>query len=240
MAITAASGAIDTAWAEFNIVSIQAGTLATLSACIDEVGSKLKRGTLSSTSTPSDADVARWIVRAKEELAEIKHFTFSQRFMTATLTAGTYRYSLPADYNGGYVSIRDITNDRRIPLVSNHVFDKQFPDMSEVTNGEILVGTIKGLELQFGPAPNGSDVIEIEYSRSGDDATPTDLSWLPEIERFRICDFATGEAFASIHQWQESDKYFQRWLYGLGKAKKADGKRKWSGQGYRARSTFQA
>ena len=240
MAITAALSALDTTWTEFSIVSITAGTLDTLSSCIDEVGSKLQRGTLSATTSPKDSDVARWITRAKEELAESKHFSFKRRYMNTTLTAGTHRYSLPPDYDGGYVTIKDITNDRDIPFVSNHVFDTQFPDMSGVTNGDILVATIRNLELQVGPAPNGSDVIEIEYDRSGDDATGTDLSWLPEIERFRICDYATGEAFYSIHQWQEGDKYFARWNYGLRKAQRADGKRQMSAGHYRARSVFQA
>jgi hypothetical protein len=44
--------------------------------------------------------------------------------MTATLTAGTFRYALPNDYAGGKATLRDLTNDGRVsPLVDNEIFD---------------------------------------------------------------------------------------------------------------------
>lgn len=239
MSLTVASSALSTSWAEFSITSITAGTLNTLSDCIDEVEVKLQRGSLSATTVPSLGNVADWLIRAKQELAETRQFTWRRRYVTATLTAGTYRYGLPPDYGGGYISIRDMTNDKRIMIVNNHIFDLHYPDMAEVQNGQILVATIRNNEIQFAPAPDGSDVIELDYERTGDDITASDFSWLPEIERFRCCDFATGEAFAALHQWEAADRYFARWNYGLGKASRADGKKRWSQSGFKVRSVFQ-
>ena len=240
MGLTVASAALDTSWAEFGVVAYTAGTLADEDACVTEVESKIKRGTLSATTTPSTTEVKRWLQRAKQELAEIRQFTWRKRYVTCTLTAGTYRYSLPPDFSGGPLNIRDKANDRKIKVVSSHVFDTLFPDPSEETSGDILVACIKNLELWVMPAPNSNDVIELEYERSGDDITATDFSWLPEIERFRCCDFATSQAFASLKEWNGANFYKKEWERGLVKANRGDGKRKWSTTGYQARSVFQA
>lgn len=240
MSLTVASAALDTAWTEFGAVGFTCSTLATVSVCITEVEGKLKRGTLSTTTTPSTNQVLTWLVRAKEELAEVRQFTWRRRYATATLTAGTFRYSLPPDYGGGYIGLRDMTNDRSINVTSPHQFNVLYPDVSEVSNGQILIATIKNLELWVSPPPDGADVLEIEYERTGDDVTATDFSWLPEIERFRCCDFATGEAFSSLHDYDKAQFFYARWEKGLGKAVRADGKRRWSQTGYRARSVFQA
>ena len=170
----------------------------------------------------------------------MRQFTWRRRYVTTTLTAGTYRYSLPPDFAGGRINIRDKTNDRKIKTVDEHVYDTLFPDPAEATSGTILVACIKNLELWFAPAPNGTDVIELEYERSGDDITNTDFSWLPEIERFRCCDFALAESFASLHLWDKANYYYQLWERGVGKAVRSDGKRRWSTSGFRVRSVFQA
>jgi len=240
MSLTVASAALDTAWAEFGAVAYTAGTLADEDACVTEVESKLRRGTLGATSTPTDTEVKNWLQMAKQELAEIRQFTWKRRYVTTTLTAGVYRYSLPPDFDGGHINIRDKTNNRKIKVVSSHVFDTLWPDPEEDAGSSgILCACIKNLELWLMPTP-GADVIELEYERSGDDITPTDFSWLPEIERFRCCYFTLAESFASLHQWDAMRHYRGLWEKGLAKAIKSDGKRKWSTSGYQARSVFQA
>lgn len=240
MALVVASTTLDTSWAEISTVGFTCSTLATVSSCISEVQGKLKRGTLSTTTTPSTTQVLGWLVRAKEELAEVRQFTWRRRYATATLTADTYRYSLPPDYGGGYVKLRDLTNDHTIRLLSNHQFDMLYPDVAEESGSQVLVGTVKNMELWLAPPASGAEVIELEYERTGDDVTATDFSWLPEIERFRCCDFATAEAFNSLHDYEKAQFFYNRWEKGLGKAIRADGKRRWSQTGYRARSIFQA
>lgn len=240
MSLTVASAALDLAWAEFGAVAFTAGSLTDQDACVSEVESKLKRGTLSATTTPSDAQVKQWLQRAKQELAEVRQFTWKRRYVTATLTSGTWRYALPPDFQGGRVSLRDLTNNRKIGITSGHQFDALFPDPSEETAGSgAIVGCIKGNELWLMPAP-GTDIVELEYERSGDDITATDFSWLPEIERFRCCDFATAEAFSSLHDYEKSQFFYARWERGLAKAVRSDGKKRYSSMGYRARSVFQA
>ncbi len=241
MSITVASGTLDTEWAEFSIVDYPASTLGTLSACIDEVGIKLRPGdvALTATTTPSSTQVASWILRAKEELAEIKNFTWRRRYVTATLTGGSYRFSLPPDFGGMTTKLlKDKTNDRSVRIIAQNTFDSMFPDVAAEVGLKIRLATIKGMELWVSPPASG-EVVELEYLRSGDDIT-ADMSWLPQIERWRCVDFAIAEAFYALHQDGEGDRYMFRWEKGLGKAVRADGKRKWSQQGYQARSLFQA
>jgi hypothetical protein len=240
MGLTVASGTLDTSWQEFSIVDFTAGTLGTLSACIDEVEVKLNRGTLSATTTPSTTKVADWISRAKQEVAETKQYTWKRRFVYATTTASQYRYSLPPDYDGGKLSIRDMTNDRKIRVIDGNLFDTWYPDMSKEANGAPKVATIKNREIWLGPPSSANITIELEYDRSGDDITAGDISWLPEMARFLCCDFATAESFRSLHQWKAAQIYDDRWMAGLGKSVKADGKRKWSGVGFRCKSIFEA
>lgn len=151
MALVVASSTLDTTWSEFGVVGFTCSTLATVSVCITEVQGKLKRGTLSTTTTPSTTQVLTWLVRAKEELAEVRQFTWRRRYVTATLAADTYRYSLPPDYGGGYVKLRDVTNDNVIKLLSNHQFDILYPDVSEESGSEPIVATIKNMELWLSP-----------------------------------------------------------------------------------------
>ena len=242
MAITAASAAIGTTWVEFGTVSVPASTLGTISACIDEVGVKLNRGAISATSSPSDANVADWIQRAKQELMEDRAFDWRRRYVTMTCTSGTYRYGLPNDYAGGYLSIRDTSSDRRIPLVSRHQFDTLFPDISSYGNTGSSSGSrmacIKNKELWLGPAP-GADVLELEYMRSGDDPAD-DIAYIPEIDRWRCVVFAIAESYEMLHMVDQAGYYRMKWERGLSKAKKADGKRRWSASGHRSRNVFQA
>ena len=64
MSLTVASTALSTTWLEFGVVAYTAGTLADEDACVAEVESKLRRGTISSTSTPTETEVKRWLLRA--------------------------------------------------------------------------------------------------------------------------------------------------------------------------------
>jgi len=240
MPITDATTSLSTTWTEQSVVAFTAGTLASITECVSEVEVKLKRGTLTASTTPSTINVQTWLIRAKQELAEIKQFTWKRRYAQATGVAGQYRYGLPPDYTGGHLSIRDASNDNPIMLVPNHLYDQYFPDMSSETSGDATFATIKGNEIWFGPPLTGSETLEIEYDRSGDDTTASDFSWLPEIDRFRCCDFATAEAFRSLHQWEAAAVYDARWQQGIIKAVHADGKKKWSSVGFRCHSIFEA
>lgn len=239
MSLVVASGTLDTAWSEFNTVTFTTSTLATLSTCIEEVQSKLKRGTLGAATTPTVDDVARWLQRGKQELAEIKNFTFKKRYVTADTVADQYRYALPEDYGGGALSVRDMTNDRQVSIWNEALFDAKFPDPSEESSNEPTIACIKNNEIWFIPPPAAAYTIELCYDRTGSGPTWTDFTWLPEIERFRVCDFATAESFASLHDFDKAQVYYGRWEKGLGKAIRADGKRKWARMRYQAISCLQ-
>uniref|UniRef100_A0A6M3X9P0 Uncharacterized protein n=1 Tax=viral metagenome TaxID=1070528 RepID=A0A6M3X9P0_9ZZZZ len=239
MSLVIASGTLDTVWSEFSLVSFSTSTLADLSACIGEVESKLKRGTIGASTTPSDVDIARWLDRAKQELAETKNYTFRKRYVTAATVASQYRYALPTDYGGGRLSIRDITNDRQILIWDEALFDAKFPDPSEENPDEPSIACIKNMEVWLVPPPAGAYTLELCYDRTGE-ATATDFTWLPVIERFRVCDFATAESFSSLHDFDKAQFYYTRWEKGIGKAIRADGKRKWARMRYQAISGLQA
>lgn len=234
MSITDATTSLATTWTEQSTVSFNAGTLATISSCVTEVESKLKRGTLSTSSTPTLTQVQTWLKRAKQELAETKGYTFKRRYASTSTVSGTYRYALPPDFNGGRVAVKDTTNDRYIQLWNEYHFDAKYPDVSAEDTNEPLVGTIKNNELWLCPAPDGVYTLELEYDRSGADNTTTDFSWLPEIERFRCCDYALAEAFESLHMFDVADRYLQKWNMGVGKARRADGKRRWRSMNFQA------
>lgn len=224
--------ALTTSWTEGSVVAFTAGTLNTITACVTEVESKLKRGTLGAATTPTSTEVQRWLIRAKEELAEIKNFTWSRKYAYADTVASTWRYALPADYHGGDVSLRDLTNDKTIPLWPRIAFDNDFPDPAGANNDEPKVACIKGRELWLNTPADAVYRYELEYNRSGDDSTATDFSWIPEIDRFRCCDFAVMESFLSLHQWDAAQLYAERWGFDMAKARKADGKQKWAGMQY--------
>jgi len=180
------------------------------------------------------------------------------------MTSGSYRYGLPNDFGGGRLNIRDKTNHSKIPLISPHQFDVLYDDPDETTSGSPLVATIKGMELWICPPPDGADVIELEYLRMGGgvyEAIITEdeelflmedsegmaaetsedtmsFAWLPEVDRFRCCDYAVSRSFASLHEWDGAFFYYKKWKEHVKKGIRADGKKKL--QGSRARSVFQA
>jgi hypothetical protein len=240
MSITDSSTNLDLAWTEQTIVAFTTGVLSDIDACVDEVESKLKRGTLGATSTPTETQVKNWLKRYKMELAEIKRFTFNRKYATASTTAGTYRYALPADFNGGATRLRDTTNDRYIKIWDTHWGDMKYPDPSAESNNKPAVAYVKNMELWLIPPPDGTYTLELEYDRSGAESDTDNFDWIPELDRFRICDGATADAFESIHDYNSASIYRRKWEYGLGKAVRADGKRKWSSCGYQAISIFQS
>jgi len=239
MAITDDSTGLDTTWTENEVVAFTSGTLSTISDCVSYVESKLRRGTLSATTTPTSSNVQTELIRAKEELCEVMGFTWQRRYAYATAVAGTYRYALPPDYSGGTVSLRDTTNDWKLKQIDRFRFDLLYPDPSYETSNEPTVFCIKDRELWVVPPPSGTPTLELEYERSGDDNTTTDVSYLPEVMRFKICDFAVFQAFRILHMWQEASLYRKDWMDGLLKAKRADSKKKWASVEYQALSCLQ-
>jgi hypothetical protein len=239
MSITVATGSVTTTWTEQSVVSFTAGTLASITECLTEVQTKIQRGTLSASSIPTSTQVQNWLIFAKQELAEVKTFTWKRRFASAVTVADTYRYAFPPDYNGGYTILRDTTNNREIDIWPADKYDLKFPDITEENDNEPLIAAVKDRELWLAPTPDGVYTLELEYDRTGDDNTATDFSWLPQIERYRCTHYACWQSFNTLHMWQEAGVYKQQWGEGLGKAIRADGKRKWKNMRYRAISMFQ-
>ena len=239
MAITDSTTTLDTTWAEDSFVAFTAGTLPTYAEMVTEVQDKLKRGTLSTTTSPTSTAVHRWLVRAKEELLQVRPFAFSRRFAYADPTVGEYRISLPPDFAGGNWRIRDQTNDKNLVRWPAHLFDLKFPDMDAEANGAPVIACVKNMELWLCPPVDGTTRLELEYDRSGDDNTALDVSFLPEIERFRCCDYALYEAFESLHDFEKATWYKNKWGEGLGRSQKADSRKKWADMGYQAISIFQ-
>ncbi len=227
MAMTVASGTLDTSWQEFSTVAFTAGTLATMSACIDAVGDNLQRGAITATTTPKDTQISRWVIRAKQKLARAKNFTFKRRYAFAETAANTFRYSLPPDWDGGDVALHDVTNDREIIIWPNRHFDLKFPDPSEETGGEPLIATIKGMELWLSPPAGGIYEIRLEYGRTGADETAADISWLPEPERFMCVDYATYKSFLLLQMWSAATFYKSEFNEVLGMSVRQDVVRKW-------------
>ena len=238
MTITDDSTGLDLAYTEHPVVAFTAGTLADVDDMVAEVESKLKRGTLSTITSPKLADVQRWLIRAKEELMQVKSFSFARRYAYATLTAGDYRVALPPDYNGGHVSVRDQTNNYELRIIPAHLYDKKYPHPDEETTDKSKFACIKNMELWVAP-PSVAITVELDYDRSGDDNTATDFSFLPEIERFRCCDYGLFEASESLEDWEKAKWYKAKWNDGLGRSRTADARRKWKNMGFRAISVFE-
>jgi hypothetical protein len=230
MSIVDSAANLSTTWTEQTVVGFTSGVLSTINDCVSEVESKLKRGTLSATTSPTLIQVKNWLKRGKLELMEFKNYTFARKYAYADGVAGQYRYALPPDFNGGTVRLRDITNDSDIALWMPEWYDRRFPDPSEFASGVVTCATIKYMELWTFPAPSGSDRLELEYSRSGAETTADDFSFLPELSRFRCCDFALSHAFESLHMFDVADRFRQYWDIGLAKSVRADNRKKRGGK----------
>jgi len=238
MSITDATTSVNTTWTEHPIISFTEGTLDAVAAMVTEVERKLRRGTLDTTTSPTLSSVTDWLVRGKEELMQTKSYSFSRRYAYATLTAGDYRISLPPDYNGGPVRVKDQTNDFQLRIIPANLYDLKYPDPDAESNDQPNLACIKNMELWLAP-PATACVLELEYDRSGSDNTPTDFSFLPEIERWRVVDYAIYEACESLDDFEKATWYKNKWMTGLQLSRKADARRKWKEMGYRAINVFE-
>ena len=237
--ITDSTTTIGTSWTEQTLGFFTTGDLSSLATCVTEVESKLKRGSLGSASTPTTTQIEYWLKRKKLEVAEAFGFTFKRKYATCTLTADTYRYSLPPDFDGGQVSLRDTSNNREIPVWDIGLFNRTFADPSEESSNDVKVACVKNMELWLAPPPAATDTLEIEYPRSGAETTADDFSWLPAIMRYRCCDGAVAEAFESLHMWEEANLFHQKFEMGMMKAKRADNRKRWQGKRISAINVFQ-
>lgn len=240
MAITDATGSLALTWTEQDPVTFTAGTLASSTEMLAEVQAKVQRGTLSTTTTPSTTQVNQWLIRGKEMLCQRFGFTWARRYASATLTAASYRFALPPDYDGGPLRMRDTTNDEWMSPIDSLVFDSNFPDVSGRDSGEPGENecTIKDRELWLSRPANASTTLELEYHRSADDNTAADMSFIPEPFRWKIVDYAVGEAFELLHQFEQAGYYRQKWEAEMGVARRADGRKRWAAGGYRAQPWF--
>ena len=239
MSITDSTTSLDTAWVERRTVDFTCGTMPDLSALVTEVESKLNRGTLSSTSVPSLSDVQRWLVRGKAQLLQGKAYSFANRFAHATLSLGCYTLGLPPDFNGGKLTVADRTNDITLKAVSAHLFDLKYPDLNDESNGLVKFYSIQNMKMYFAPPAQSDIEIRLTYIRSGDDNTATDFSYIPEVERFRCCDYALFEANESLENFTAAEWYLKKWQMGVKSSNVADGRRKWKDTGYRMISIFE-
>ena len=227
MSITDATTSLNTVYTEQSTVAFTSGTLSTIADCVTEVESKLKRGTLSASTKPTSTQVQNWIIRAKQELVSIRNFRYDRRYASVSTVASQYRYSMPPDYAGGHTSFRDVTSNHPIEIVSRDLYDMRYPDPSSVAEDEPMLCCIKDRELWILP-PDAVYSIEISYGRTGEDNTATDMTWLPELERFRCCDFALAESFESLGRMDSAMYYRQKWTNGLQISIKSDAKQKWA------------
>lgn len=225
MSITDATSTVDFSWQEVDVVSFTAGTMADIDDLTSELEAKLQRGTLSSSSTPTSTQAQTWLIRAKEEFMETNGYTFSRRYAYVTATSGYYRFALPADFGGGATKLRDITNNNTIRYLDKSTYDALYPDPSEFGTGQIKAFTIKDRELWTHPLADGAR-LELEYTRTGDDNTATDISYIPERYRFKLVDLALIEAFEYVQEFDKAVYYQRKSVDRIRLAKKSDNRQK--------------
>lgn len=227
--------AITTTWTERDNVAFTAGTLSDIDDCISHVEKHLHRGTLSASSTPSSTDVQNFLIRAKQKLAEQYGFTWRRKYAYASTASGTWQYALPADFGGGTTVLREITSlDERLTFCSPVEFDSAYGDPAGADSVAPSTYTIKDRELWLSAPANGTYTLELEYLRTGDDSTATDISWLPEVARFKICDYAIYRSYILLQNWNAAASYKGEWVDGVQGAKHGNAHQKWAQIGYRA------
>ncbi len=226
--------ALTTTWTEQSTVAYTAGTLASYTDCISYVEGKLNRGTLSSITIPTSAQVQEELIRAKEELCELFGFTWQRKYSYADCVAAQYRYALPADFFGGSFSLRDMTNNKKLDRIDPYKFDLKWPDVSAESSGKPSAFTIKDRELWLNKPSGSTYRLEAEYDRTGDDSTATDISYIPEILRFRMCDFALWQSYLILHMEEKAAYYENQWVQGMRKSKRGDKMKKFAATGFQA------
>jgi len=228
--------ALTTTWTAQDAVAFTAGTLGTIADCQTQVENNINRGTLSATTTPSTTEVQNWLIRGKQELQDSYGFSWRRAFKYADTVAGTYRYALPVDFGGGGTVLRDLTQNKRLDFMDATTFDTAYPDVAGSSNSTPVYYTIKDRELWIQTPADAVYRLELEYQRTGDDSTATDISYLPELMRFRVCDYATSKAFMRLQEWNAAGAYKSEWEYGKAQSKRGDGKKKWAAMNYMARN----
>ena len=219
-------------------MAFTAGTLSDIDACVTEVQGNINRGTLSTSTKPTLLQVQHWLIRAKQELAERHNFTWRRVFSYINTVSDTYRYALPPDFGyGGYI-LRDTTQDERLTPIDTTAFDTLFPDVAGESTDSPGYYTIKGNEIWLAAPASGVNRLELEYDRTGDDTSPNDVSYIPELMRFRICDYATYRSFIALQRFDAASAYKGEWDSGMATTTKADSKKRWKAQGYKVRTWF--
>jgi hypothetical protein len=129
--------------------------------------------------------------------------------------------------------VRNITEDEVLDFIDPITFDINYPDPAGANNALPSYYTIKERELHLSAPSNGTYVVELEYARSGDDSTAGDISYIPEVFRFKMADRVTFLAFRYLQMWEAASMYKIDWEEGVAHGKKADNKSKWAAMGYR-------
>ena len=216
-------------------MSFNAGTLSNIDACATQVQGNLNRGTLTELSKPKLSEVKNWIIRAKQELAEQHGFNWRSVFSYMDTSSSGYRYDLPPDFGEGGHVIRDTTQDIRLVYIDPVAFDSIFVDPAGDSSAAPEYYTIKGHEIWLGQPASGTYRLEMQYDRTGADASTEDISYLPELMRFRVCDYATYRGFIALENWNAAQMYKEEWKVSSITSKKRDTKSKWKAQGYKVR-----
>ena len=225
-------------WTGRDALAFTAGTLSTITNCVSQVEQVLHRGTLSGSTTPSSTQVQGYLIFAKQELCEEFGFTWKRKFSYAAPAAGEWQLGLPADFGGGAYVLRDITSNKRLSFVEGVTFDSLYPDVAGSSQAPPEYYTIKDRELWLHAPANGTYTLELEYQRTGDDSTATDVSYLPEIFRYKICTYAIYKAFILLQDYNAANIHKSEWEMGLRRSRKGDGKKKWAAQGYMAKAWY--
>lgn len=225
-------------WAGRDALAFTAGTLSTITNCISQVEQVLHRGTLSGSTTPTSAQVQSYLIFAKQELCEEFGFTWLRKYSYASPAAGEWQLGLPSDFGGSAYILRDITSNKRLSFVDPVTFDTLYPDVAGSSQEPIKYFTVKDRELWLHAPSNGTYTLELEYQRTGDDSTATDVSYLPEIFRYKICTYAIYKSFIMLQQWDAANIHKSEWESGLRRSRKGDGKKKWAAMGYQAKAWF--
>ena len=228
---------ISTTWTQRDTVAFTAGTLSDIDDCITHVEKHIHRGTLSSSTTPTSTDVSNFLIRGKQKLAAKYGFTWKRKYAYASTASGTWQYALPADFGGGATVVREITNlDARLTFYSPISFDTAYSDPAGADSVAPNIYTIKDRELWLSAPANGTYTLELEYQRTGDDSTATDISWLPETGRFGICDYAIYRSFILLQNWQAAGPYKSEWAEDVADARHTNANQKWAQMGYVAQN----
>jgi len=216
-------------------VAFNAGTLSDISDCVTEVENNLNRGTLSSSSNPTSTQVQNWLIKAKQKLMEIHGYTWRRVFAYMDTSSGEYRYALPADFGSGGHVLRDITQDERLVPIDPVMFDTMFPDCAGSDSSYPEFYTIKDRELWFSKPTSGVYRLELEYARTGDDSSASDVSYIPELRRFDMCDYAIYKSFVVLRLFEAAAPYKQEWIESTNISKSIDTRKRWSALGYKRR-----